>query len=221
MRSLNPFLNNLEYISLLSMNLKQQKYQEIKSELIEMLTHGLDNHLYYHGVHHTLDVESEAIRIAGEENGINEHDLYLLKIACLYHDSGFINTYQQHELEGCKLAEKNLVKHGLTPEDLEKIKGMIMATRIPQQPTTRLEQIISDADLDYLGRDDFWEISDTLYHEFKFKNIVDNVDQWNQVQINFFNQHNYFTETSRNLRSEKKAFHLSEIEKQLNDLEKQ
>ena len=33
------------------------------------------------------------------------------------------------------------------------------ATKIPQTPLTKLEEIICDADLDYLGREDFFEIS--------------------------------------------------------------
>lgn len=49
-----------------------------------------------------------------------------------------------------------------------------MATKIPQSPNNLLEQIICDADPDYLGRDDFWKISNNLYHELKIYGVLNN-----------------------------------------------
>ena len=62
---------------------------------------------------------------------------------------------------------------------------MIMATKIPQSPRNGLEEIICDADLDYLGRDDFYEIGATLFEELKAYNVLQNEREWNRIQVKF------------------------------------
>jgi hypothetical protein len=89
-----------------------------------------------------------------------------------------------------------------------------MATRIPQSPKTHLEEIICDADLDYLGRDDFEVISNYLRNEFFHLGIVNTEEEWMQVQIKFFESHQYFTKTTREKRSRKKMKHLEQLKLQ-------
>ena len=94
------------------------------------------------------------------------------------------------------------------------ICDLIMATKVPQNPKTLLEKIICDSDLDYLGRDDFFIISRTLYREFIHYKIVNNELEWLKLQINFLSNHTYFTNTSRLRREEKKLKHLNLIKEQ-------
>lgn len=189
----------------------KEKFETIKTELIQKLTNKLPKALYYHGVHHTLDVLEQAERIAKEENVSNELDLQLLRLACLYHDSGFLKTRDLHEEASCDLARKELLAYGISEENIDWICGMILATKIPQIPLNQMERIICDADLDYLGRDDFFEISQHLFQELKEFGIVNTIDEWNQVQANFFKQHIYFTKTNKVLRGPAKNKHLKII----------
>jgi len=191
---------------------RNDNYELIRSKILERLGDSLEKNLFYHGVHHTIDVEFQAERIAQSENITNQEDLFLLKIACLYHDAGFLFTYQEHEMAGCNLAKQELPAFGLNTKQLDIICGLIMATKIPQNPNTKLEEIICDADLDYLGRDDFEPISNTLYLELKARNFVATENDWNLVQIKFFKQHHFFTATTRQLRADKKQAHLEMIE---------
>ena len=93
---------------------------------------------------------------------------------------------------------------------------MIMATQLPQEPNSHLEEIICDADLDYLGRDDFWSIADLLFREFINLDVVHNEKEWNELQVRFFESHDYFTDTARARRRQKKEKHLKEIKQILN-----
>ena len=139
----------------------------------------------------------------------------LLETAALFHDSGFIVKADGHELISCEFAEQFLPNFGYDAVQIEKIKGMIMATKIPQSPTNHLEQILADADLDYLGRDDFEEISNGLFEELKAENKVTDLNTWNKIQVSFFEKHSYFTESAKRLRNDKKQQNLELIKKQL------
>lgn len=188
------------------------QFDEMRSMLLQKLADNLSADLFYHCVDHTIDVEMQAERIALEEMIQGEEDLLLLRTACLYHDCGFIFTYNDHEAAGNELAMKELPAYGYSPKQLTIITGLIMATRIPQLPQTKLEEVICDADLNYLGRNDFIPISNDLFLELKAKEMVQTEDQWNRIQVNFFRQHRYFTASAIKLRTPQKLIHLSMIE---------
>jgi HD superfamily phosphodiesterase len=190
--------------------LTEQMYLKIRESILGKLSTELAPDLLYHCLEHTIDVETQAERIARNEHR-SEAEIRLIKLACLYHDTGFLTTYAGHELAGCSIARKELAEFGLEERDISSVCGMIMATRIPQTPTTKLEEIICDADLDYLGREDFWPISKNLFRELQARNMINSENDWNLVQIKFFHQHTYFTDTTRVLREPGKLKHLEMI----------
>ena len=178
--------------------------------ILEKLDQRLPKDLFYHGLHHTRDVYGAALLIAKSEKVSNE-DINLLKIATMFHDAGFMSQYKNHEEAGCKLAKKTLPGFGFNDKNIKIIEGMIMATKIPQSPKTQLERIICDADLDYLGRNDFKDIAKTLFDELKVYMNVKDEKIWNSIQLNFLKNHQYYTDYSRKRREAKKQEHLKEI----------
>jgi uncharacterized protein len=186
------------------------EFGKIKAAVLLKLQ-GLDPSLTYHSMDHTLDVLEQCIRIAGAEGITDDHEIFLLKVAALYHDTGFLFVYRQHEAEGCKIFLQDAHLFGLTEEDKQKITRLIMVTQLPQTPLTIMEKVICDADLDYLGRDDFFEIADNLRREFLWYNIVADNTAWENLQYKFLMQHAYHTESSRLLREPIKQQHIARI----------
>jgi HD superfamily phosphodiesterase len=176
--------------------------------ILERLTTGLPPHLHYHSTKHTLDVYNTAAMIAVNEN-INAENTRLLLTAALFHDSGFLQQSKGHEAISCEIASEALPGFGYAKTEIEKICLMVSATRIPQNPDSLLEQILCDADLDYLGRDDFFETGHNLYLEMLAEGTIANETEFDRLQIDFLQQHHYFTKTSQQLRNDKKAQHLN------------
>lgn len=195
-------------------NFLSMKYDQIEKVIIEKLQHELPQHLSYHSVSHVKDVCEAAMDIAQQE-GVQGEDLVLLKTAALFHDTGFLFGAQEHERKSCDIARQYLPDYGYNDEQIEKISGMIMATKIPQTPHNHLEQILADADLDYLGRDDFFTIGNRLYEELAMFGIVHNEDDWNRLQIKFLENHHFFTPTAIRLRKARKEEHLQMIKSKL------
>ncbi len=178
--------------------------------ILQYLKEQLPGDLTYHGLHHTLDVLDAALKIAESEN-LSEEEIRLLRIAILYHDAGFTAKYKDHEDKGCEMARKNLPAYGYNHKEIETICGMITATKIPQTPHNLLEKIICDADLDYLGRNDFHKISNSLFEEMKIYNHLHDEKEWNRIQKKFLEKHHYFTEFGKKNREHKKQEYLKEI----------
>jgi uncharacterized protein len=179
--------------------------------VLDLLHAQLSERLYYHGIHHTQDVEREVLILANEEGIQDQESLNLLKTAALYHDCGFVNTYREHEAEGCRIARNQLPLFGYSASQIEMICGMIMATKIPQTPNNHLEMIICDADLDYLGRDDFEPIAATLFKELEVRAMVSDLDSWNRIQVKFLEAHQYHTRSAQQKRELPKQEHLNKL----------
>ena len=113
------------------------------------------------------------------------------------------------------MAEEILPKYGYSEQHINQIKDLIFVTQIPHQPKNKLEEIICDADLDYLGRDDFHEIADKLRRELKEHGKIDSDRKWDEMQVAFLNMHKYFTPTAIASRQEKKAQNLKEVMERL------
>jgi uncharacterized protein len=190
------------------------EFEQAKAFILDKLKNGLPAHLSYHSVEHTLDVY-HAVQHIAEQEGVSERERTLLLTAALFHDTGFLNGSVEHEKKSCEIAREHLPRFGYTTADIEKICGMIMATKLPQSPQDHLEEILCDADLDYLGRDDFFTIGNKLFAELSMYGIIHNEKEWDALQVRFLEAHHYFTTTAIRLRKEKKEQHLQFLRSKL------
>jgi uncharacterized protein len=190
------------------------QFQKAKKFILDKLKKELTKNLTYHSLGHIKDVYSSAENLATFE-GIKGEDLTLLLTAVLFHDSGFVVSQKDHESLSCDIARQYLPDFEYSPAQIEVICNMILATQIPQSPKTPLEQVICDADLDYLGRDDFFSIGDNLFKELCMYGIISNEVEWNKLQVRFLEKHHYFTATAKRIRQAKKAENLLLVKSKL------
>lgn len=182
----------------------------LKKYVEEEILPKLSSNLYYHGPHHTQDVYESAMRISAYYK-LDEASTVKIGAAALLHDAGYIIRYADNESLACEMARKLLPEFGFSEKDCDEICGMIMATQVPQKPSTLAEQILCDADLDYLGRDDFQKGAENLYQEFLDRGIVRNMEHWDEVQVRFITNHQFFTEYSTKFREPAKQIHLQNL----------
>ncbi|HMO32663.1 MAG TPA: HD domain-containing protein [Lacibacter sp.] len=173
--------------------------KSMQSLVEELIGNSVAASYPYHNFNHTRYVLEKAVEIATHEN-CSAADLRLLKAAALWHDTGYINVYQGHEAESCLLARKFLPGFGFNEEELAAVCGMIMATQIPQTPRNLLEQILADADLEYLGTDEAETQAGQLLEELRRLNPQLDETAWNRLQISFLESHRFFTRYCREYR---------------------
>jgi class 3 adenylate cyclase/ligand-binding sensor domain-containing protein/predicted metal-dependent HD superfamily phosphohydrolase len=192
----------------------QINYYKAERFILNRLKNELSPKLHYHSYDHSKDVTRQAERIAIGE-GITDEDLFLLKTAATYHDAGFVKQYEKNEPIGAEMAQEILPNFGYTQAHIDRIKDLIFVTQIPHNPKDILEMIMCDADLDYLGRDDFFEIADSLRRELREHGKIDSDRKWDEIQVNFLTQHRYFTKTSIESRRPKKLENLEAVKARL------
>ncbi len=203
-RNVDPLLKHLPKSSV------SPNYEEAEQFITRKLKDELPGSLHYHNFEHIQDVLQAAMAIAGPEK-LSIEELHLLRIAALFHDSGFIFSPKHHEEKGCEMANQILPAFGFVKGQIDIVCGMILATRIPQTPQTLLEKILCDADLDYLGREDFYQVGERLGREMRDSGLIETDREWNLIQKTFLESHRYHTRYAQSHREELKKRHLQEI----------
>ncbi len=177
-------------------------FDSMKAYVLKELKDKLPENLYYHGPHHTEDVLKVTEKLAEREK-LSAIESEMVKSAALFHDSGFMTTYHGHEEASCIMARATMPLFGYDKEFTEEVCQMIQATRMPQTPKNHLERILCDADLDYLGRDDYDYISNNLFRELKEYGYAGDDDSWRERQQQFLTNHAYFLQNSESRIAEK------------------
>lgn len=189
-------------------------FKEIYDKVINELETGVPGHFTYHDAAHTKYVLKQAEVIAEHEN-ITGRDLLLVKIAALYHDIGFLQGREEHESLGCKIAGDELQGSLLTKDEIQKVCAMIKATQIPQQPKNLLEKIVADADLEYLGTNNFRRFGNKLYKEILHFDPDLNSRKWDEIQIDFLTNHTYHTGYCKKYKEPIKQQNLEKVKERL------
>jgi uncharacterized protein len=167
--------------------------------------------LCYHSLHHTRDDVVVAIDRLAAAEGVTGEDLLLLRTAAYFHDLGFIEQREQHEAISARFAAEMLPRFGYQPAQIELIAQIIMVTRLPQSPSTLLEQIMADADLDVCGREDFLARNQCLRAELASIGIASTDREWYADQLRFLQLHRYWTAAARAARDTQKQANIAAI----------
>ena len=123
----------------------------------------------------------------------------------------FRNFSDYNQIISYVFKHKARVQFDYNSFQIESVCKLIMKTKMPQTPETLLEKILCDADLNYLGQDDFIIIGNKLLRELNAmgKNISEK--EWNKLQIDFLEAHHYWTSSVISKRENKKAEHLQRL----------
>jgi len=187
-------------------------YQKLTDKIAKHVAAFFDEHphpeLFYHNFDHTQYVVKAALKIA-DHYQLNGADLFVLSAAAWFHDTGYMVDVQTHESSSTLLAKEYLKKHDVDDAIIEKVMSTIMATSMPQQPVTLLEQILCDADLYHLSKNSFMGQSNQLRKETEALNNKEiSKDDWWPGTIAFMEGHHYTTDYGRRVLEPLKAENL-------------
>jgi len=185
-------------------------FSQLKSEIVTKLENELPPGMYYHNANHTLGVLNACERFI-EHLQLPAFEAKTLLTAALFHDTGFLWTYADHEERGIEFAREVLPRWNYILSETEAIVKIIRATKVPQKPNGLLEEIICDADLYYLGTDSFGETNELLYQELMVHDKIHKREEWMEMQIQFLENHHYFTEFARKHLEPVKQKHLKAL----------
>jgi predicted metal-dependent HD superfamily phosphohydrolase len=186
--------------------------EEVKHEALGFFHQNKKTELLYHSQGHTEFVVSRAAEI-GRFYQLNDRDFFIVITAAWFHDRGYyMGSSANHELRGAEAAAAFLSSKELDEPLIQDVKRCIMATKMPQKPTTLLEQILCDADLYHLGTDQFSEMNKKMRKELEVqwgKKV--NKQEWRLKTLELMEAHRYHTDYARNLLQNQKEQNIQHL----------
>lgn len=167
--------------------------------------------LVYHNLTHTEKVVARCTEIAAEYT-LTPQEKFILLSAAWLHDTGHLMEIGcGHEAKSVEIMRAFFQKNGIEKALTDQVAGCIMATAMPQQPKTLLEQILCDADVYNLGTDEFKQ-TDVLVKAEIEQTLKTRCCNWDMSTLNFLKSHIFFTDyCNRKLKAGKeKNVHLVE-----------
>lgn len=173
------------------------QFEQLKEFILEKLHNELPHALAYHSPSHTKEVLSHAVEL-GTEEGLSEYELLLLQTAAVLHDTGFVEGNINHEERSCNFAKEYLPGFDYTNEEINQVCELIMTTKLPQSPYDKISNVLCDADLYYLGTNNYQLYAGRLFREMKHFSPDLTTERWQQIEENFLDNHDYFTKAAKN-----------------------
>lgn len=184
-------------------------FELARQYVLDRLARELSPLITYHSLAHTRDEVVPAADEFAALVGVAGEDLLLLRTAALFHDVGYVEQHTEHEAGSARIATVRLPTFGYAPAQIEVIVGIILATELPQQPRSLLEQIMADADLSVLGQSDYLLRNAALREELTAMGRQMTDAQWYGGQLNFIRDHHYYTAAARSLRDVQKRINVA------------
>ena len=158
-----------------------------------LLTNELSKEHIYHNWDHTNLVYDEAMSLA-DAAALNEEDREILSLAALFHDTGFVEKYLDHEAASQRIAREFLESLQYPADRLEMVLQAIGSTRLSQPPSNLLEQTLRDADMSHLGSPHYSEYLKGLRREWAVFLQQQYADQeWLKLNLEFLKGQVFYT----------------------------
>lgn len=186
----------------------------MKKDILEIYFHvkaKLENapelkKFFYHRWMHTKSVYDAVCYLIPLEN-IGDDDAILLKVAALYHDTGYtLGVEEHHEYKSAVIAREELPSFGFSEYEIDKICRLIISTILNKKPVDILEEIMRDADLEYLGRDYYNYVSELLRRE---RGVLHSV--WKEEQLVFLEKHKFITKSAQRFFNHQKDINVRKL----------
>ncbi|TGE27353.1 Pycsar system effector family protein [Hymenobacter metallicola] len=199
---------------------KAEIIKKAKAHITTLFEEKLPKPLVYHSFKHTATTVKEA-KALGEATELSPEDLEALVLAAWFHDAGYTEVYDGHEYRSMELAEQWLQAQGYPADRVAVVKDIIRATHRDETPKTELQQLLVDADMSSMGREEFFANGELLRAEWEtvLGKSYDSVE-WAETQLDFLLSSKFLTDAAKDRYKEQFKENIKEQRKLLKKTEK-
>lgn len=177
-------------------------------------TRAFEKHVY-HNRQHTQDVV-DAVNVVGAHANLSSDEMESALVAAWLHDIGYEHGSKNHEQTSAEKAKELLEKMGAPQRKIQEVTEAILSTHMPQQPKTRVSQVLCDADLYHLSTAECQEKSNMLREEWKVLGTKEMTnEEWINSTIEFMENHTYHTPYGQTVLEQGKQKNIKKLRKSL------
>lgn len=153
----------------------------------------------YHNFNHTMRVVHAAATIAQAE-GVTDEEMEVLALAAWFHDIGYIDGGDNHEVRGAAMAAVFLRGEGYDDAKTATVIRLIEATELHHEPKDNLENIMKDADCAHFADPNYLAVSELLREEWRITQglVMSDIEWAVGNRLLLLHKHRYYTNYAKN-----------------------
>jgi len=174
------------------------KLQDIEEMITKMFDDEAPPNLYFNNSSMLKNISNNVELLATAEN-LPEEDFINLKLASVFLLTGYISDYEKPMEASLRLVEELLPAYGFSQENVNQT-GTLIKNSYNDKYDSLSDKILHDARYDYLGRVDYYKLTERLLRErTEYGKHTDSIT-WIRIQKKILSDHEFLTKTARLLR---------------------
>jgi predicted metal-dependent HD superfamily phosphohydrolase len=196
--------------------------EQAQKFVFKLLKDKLSISFSYHNVSHTESVVN-AVEYLCKKEKVSQFDKEVVLIAAWFHDTGYINGCENHELASVTIASAFLRGKDQSVEYIDKVSSLIKATTFDYAPNTMLEKIIKDADYSHFANPDYSSVCELLRTEWENTNkkFYNDLEWANENYRMLQKHHKYYTDFAINNWNPLKEKNIEVVRNKIKTMEEQ
>ncbi|RYE23908.1 MAG: HD domain-containing protein [Sphingobacteriales bacterium] len=194
-------------------------YTQISNFVTGLFKEPGHEYLIFHDLSHTQQVVEHSQEIAAHY-ALTPDEMLTLYAAAWFHDVGHLYAdIEVHEEKSVEIMRSFMQQCGYEDNFIDGVAKCIMATRMPHDPHSMLEEIMCDADTYHFGTNDFKSTNKAIHKEYELRNNHSLLEHWEQNTLNLLQSHRFFTSYCQTLLTKGKLKNIQRAKKKLHDSE--
>jgi len=186
---------------------------DLEDLVFESILKNLPEYIHYHSLEIAQKVYNQAFLLCRAEE-IDQDDRVLIRTAALFLNTGLTQAYNNHENRSAVICREVLPSFQYSEKQIDQICNLILATKLPFDPQNRLEKILIDAKMDYIGRPSYSTKIKLLHQELNEAGIKINGQQFKNKQLELLFEFEFYTLSAQRLREVTGTDQISIIEQE-------
>jgi adenylate cyclase len=172
---------------------------DLEEKVFGHILKNLPESLHFHRMEYARKVYEHSFLLCRSEE-IEQEGRLLVRTAALMLFTGLTQEYYNFENRSAVICREILPEYSYSENQIDQICNLIMATKKPFSPNNRLEKILIDARMEYLGDTHYIDQSKALFRELKEAGSKINGQQFKKQQQELLYEFEFYTVAAQRLR---------------------
>jgi adenylate cyclase len=186
---------------------------DLEVKIFDDILTKLPESLHFHSLNYARKVYNQSMLLCRSEE-IEQEDTLLVKTAALMLFTGLTQEYQNFENRSLVICREILPDFNYSDKQIDQICNLILSTKKPVHPMNRLEKILIDSRMEFIGRPDYTHLIKKLFQELKEAGSKINGQQFKKQQLELLFDFQYYTVAANRLREVSGTDQMSNLEQE-------
>lgn len=186
---------------------------DLEEKVFDDILSTLPDTIHFHGPDFARKVYNQSFLLCRSEE-IEQEDRLLVRTAALMLFTGLSQEYHNFQNRSSVLCREILPEFKYSEKQIDQICNLVMSTKEPFNPNNRLEKILIDAKMEYIGKPDYTDQIKLLFRELRENGLKINGQQFKKQQLEVLFDFKFYTLAANRMREVSGNKQMSNLEKE-------